>query len=68
MSGLFLAALRHASATKEQGVKLALAVDSGAAASVIPLTAVQGYPVTHDNATGRCYESATGEKIIDEGL
>eukprot|EP00971_Amphidinium_carterae_P016606 328026-Amphidinium_carterae.1 len=36
--------------------------------SLDDLAAVQGYPVTHDNATGRCYESATGEMIIDEGL
>eukprot|EP00971_Amphidinium_carterae_P334404 6469680-Amphidinium_carterae.1 len=48
--------------------RLSIAVDSGAAASVIPAEAVETYPTTHDDKYGRSYESATGERTADQGL
>eukprot|EP00971_Amphidinium_carterae_P352708 6492710-Amphidinium_carterae.3 len=70
MSGLFLAALRHLGG-REASVStktLSFAIDSGAAASVVPTSAVEGYPVIEDAHYGRAYESANGERRYDQGL
>eukprot|EP00971_Amphidinium_carterae_P172341 3416451-Amphidinium_carterae.1 len=67
VAGLYLAAL-SVGHNEQKKQPLSMGIDSGAAASVVPREATKSYTPTQDSLFGRSYESATGEKIYDEGL
>eukprot|EP00971_Amphidinium_carterae_P203274 4033975-Amphidinium_carterae.1 len=67
MAGLFLAALSMGSVSPVKGRTLSLGVDSGAAVTVIPEELACKYACVSDKQAGAQYETATGQKLKDQG-
>eukprot|EP00971_Amphidinium_carterae_P292440 5805252-Amphidinium_carterae.1 len=67
LSGLFLATLQMDVISPVSGKKLTLGVDSGAAVTVVPEALARDYTRVQDDQTGTSYETATGQKLKDQG-